>query len=210
MGVPALLFLGQSGITEGAERVDGGEEAGGVGGERVAQRVVPVILKSRQELGGGDKVAGALEERRVGLAKLLEEVEGEFRLRLDASDGFLVAAIVLVAALFPVAKVLRVEARGGFAEFVDDDSIRQAVIKHAVDEVADRPGQAGDFAVASGVFGRRILGFDLVEKEGGSGVHKHSPGVVDKLEPGHSSRTNLTGRVGQKLSKAQKCFGSDV
>ena len=73
-----------------------------------------------------------------------------------------------------------VEAFAGFAQFVDDHRVRQAVIEHAVDLLSECEGQAGDFAAAAagGLAGLELTGEVILGGIEEKGAHK---GIVELL-----------------------------
>jgi hypothetical protein len=71
-----------------------------------------------------------------------------FGLDASAFDAFLVFDPFLVAALFPIGKILGVQAFASFTEFVDDDVVGNAIVEHTVDHVASFFGESRYFAIA--------------------------------------------------------------
>ncbi len=146
----------EAGLTHGATGAHELEDSGWPVLEHFFQGLSPVLDQGVKELDGGQHLAGGLDLGEIG-ARFLEQLGGVFGLEAAFFECFLVLEPVLVAAVLPVGEVLDIEAFAGFAQFVDDDVIGQAVVEHAVDEVAGGFGQAGDFAATSlGIYDLRI------------------------------------------------------
>jgi hypothetical protein len=159
----------QGSIALAADRVKDLKVPGGPIAEHVFEGLVAVLAEGIEELRASHQVECLAEERRVQRAGFAEEIGGEFRLDFGLLNGVLKAEVILVAALDPVGDLLAVETATGFAEFVDDEAMRQTVIEHAIEQVASFFGQAGDFAVAPMVglvLEFEALVLDLVEECG--------------------------------------------
>jgi hypothetical protein len=165
-----VVFLGlEVRVAQGAGGVNEAEDIGRPGLEHLLEGFVPVLLEGGEDLKGGNEAAGGLDFGGIG-AGFLEQFGGVFDLETVVFELFLVFEPVLIAAMLPVGEVLKVEAFTGFAQFVNDDVVGEAVVQHAVDQVAGGLGKAGDFAAASVRIGElRFIyeGFD----EGSWGVH---------------------------------------
>ena len=154
---PVLLDV-EDGVGKVADGVDNIQVFGRGSLEQAFEGVVAVVAEGVKELNGSDLLAGAAEVGHVDIAVFLEELGEGFNHGFGALDGVQVFEVILVTALDPIGDVLGVEAAAVLAQFVDDDVVRQAVIEHAVEHVADVQGQAGDFAVAAEVGGWGVLG----------------------------------------------------
>src|SRR5262249_49314065 len=78
-----------------------------------------------------------------------QNIGGELGSAGDMLQPLTVLEPILMAALFPLAKVAGFEAVALFAETLDDFWIGKAVEHHEIDLVANLLGQLGDFAVAT-------------------------------------------------------------
>ena len=104
-----------------------------------------------EEMAGGELEAGFGQFGGVGIS---EEVGGGILGVAEDLEAFLGGEVVLVAAVFPTGKVLLGdwprEGRFGGGQGFDDGGIGCAVVEEGVDAVAERFGEAGDFAFAAG------------------------------------------------------------
>ena len=152
-----------------AEGVEHGEITPGLALKETGERVVTVVAKGSQQLDAGNDLASAVNGGRVGGPALAEQVRDKLGVLFGALEGGLIVEVILVPAVDPVGEVLDVEAAAGFAEFVDDDASREAVIEHVVDEIAGLFGEAGDFAVAAWILGIGLTGGEVLNEVGGGG-----------------------------------------
>ena len=151
---------GQGGAIEAGEGVDETSEfVGDVGRIGSAEGGVEAheLVK---HLGGGEAEAGFVEVIGVGGS---EDFGGEGGFGGELVEPFALEKPVLVAALFPLADVVRFEVFSVVTEALDDFRIGEAVEEHLVELVADGLGKAGDFAVAAVLEGEEVCG-------GGSGL----------------------------------------
>jgi hypothetical protein len=152
----AVFFHLERGVGEMAKGVDDVEVFGGGRLEKPLEGIVAVIAEGFKELDGGDAVAGAADLSEVGVAVFVEELDDGFDDGFGAVNGFQVFEVILVTALDPIGDVLMVEAAAVFAQFLDDNVVWEAVVEHAVEHIADFPGQTGDLAVAAWGVGLRV------------------------------------------------------
>src|SRR5438477_7221057 len=101
------------------------------------QSFIVVLVDGVENLQRGEHQAGAMDRADVDVAKVAEEVGGEFCLAFRLFDVLAVFEIVLVAALDPFGEALGSDAAAGFSQFVVDDFVGEAVLEHEVDHVVD-------------------------------------------------------------------------
>ena len=143
---PGDLQAGLGGPTNDVEK---GYEPGRVLFHHSLEGGLAVIANDFEELNGCELIAGFMDFAGVQIARFLKDVHSSFGLGFDLFDQCLDFEIILVAALFPIGEVLGIESLAGFAQLVDDDRVREAVIEHVIDHVASFFGQARDFAVTA-------------------------------------------------------------
>src|SRR5207237_3648981 len=90
----------------------------------------------------------------VGAITLAEEVRGEIAPKPDVLLALFFPEPILVAARFPTAQDILIQAPALLAEFFDDAGVGDPVEELFVDAVADIFGQAGDFADATMAVGQ--------------------------------------------------------
>ena len=113
--------------------------------------LLAVLHEGGEVLEEGHFAADLLEFDGVEAVGVAEEVGGGFGLGACVVGEELGLEVILVAAEAPIAEVIFVEVSAGGAEGGDDLLIRDAVVEHEVNLVAQGGGQACDFAVAPGV-----------------------------------------------------------
>src|SRR5207247_1307780 len=86
----------------------------------------------------------AVNGPQIDLSQLAEEIGRKFGFAFGLFNGLAVLEVILVTTLNPLRQALRVEALDAFAQFVNDDVIRQAIVEHEVDHVASRFWEPGD------------------------------------------------------------------
>jgi len=128
---------------EPAEDADGASEFFGFGGELLARLGFEEELG---ELGGSELEADFGELAGIAFAEVFEEVV----LEEAGFEGAILfdAPVAVATASFPVGDITFGDFELVFVECTDDFGMRDVVAEHAVDQVADGVGKAGDFAVA--------------------------------------------------------------
>ena len=104
-----------------------------------------VFLEDAKDFGEGDLDECFLKFRAVGEFAHVGAVLAEYT-KLVAP--FLVAEVILIAALAPFGEMTGLEVFGVVAEVFDDLRVGATVVEPVVDFVADGFGEVGDFAVA--------------------------------------------------------------
>ena len=103
-----------------------------------------IIVLASNDLQGGLRQRGRVI---VG-----NHFQSGFTIGADISEAFLAGEVFLITAIFPAGDIhpgnrVRQRRIGGLLEFLDDLAVRDAVIEHGVDTVAQNFGQLSDFAV---------------------------------------------------------------
>ena len=163
----------QAGVGHIAEGVAEGDHLCGILLEAVVSDLLPVSHEDLQVVKCGNFRDNGTNVGWVEMAFLANEIRGSLSLVTGAVIDGLTVEVILVAAEPPVADVVFIQVPGRLAEPFDDGFIRDAVVEHLVDLVAEFGGQAGDFAVSAG-FGLASAEFAAelvigIGKEGGHG-----------------------------------------
>ena len=142
------------GFAAGAgEGVEEASEGGGIAAELVIEGTGAEIAQGIEDVEGAE-MQGALVD--LGGVAILDEVGGGFPARAPLGQPVLVDEPILVAALFPLVKVVRLEVFSLLAETLDDVGVRDTIKHPVIDLVAGGFGEASDETVATmgGVEGR--------------------------------------------------------
>jgi hypothetical protein len=144
------VFLEEMEVASDAAKIrDGAGEFFGIGGELLLGLGVE---KEFAELSGSELETDFGEMGGVGGAKIIGEVVLS---ESSGDDAFLFESpLVIAAAGFPVGDVALRDADAVFLDGIGDIHVGNVILKHEVDHVAKRFGEAGDFAIAT-EFARR-------------------------------------------------------
>jgi len=154
-----VLFGGDAGVGHFATGVNKGDEFGRIFLQGVMGDLFAVFNQGVHKMQDGEFAADAFEFGGIDLSALAKDIGSGLRLGAGALADELAFAVVLKTAEPPGAEVVFGNVFGGIAEAFDDGLVRNAVVEHEVNLMAELGGKSGDFAVttraglASGEFG---------------------------------------------------------
>jgi len=92
--------------------------------EHLSEGLIPIFQNRLEDLQSGHHPAGAVNEIRVGVAKLAQQIGGELLSRVDMLNRAAVLQIFLITALNPRGETFDAESLAGFAQFMPRRPLR--------------------------------------------------------------------------------------
>ena len=140
---------GDAGVGHFAAGVDEGDEFGGILLQGFVGDLVTMLDQRVNKMKDGEFAADAFEFGGIDLSALAKDIGSGLRLGAGALADELAFAVVLKTAEPPGAEIVFGNVFGGIAEAFDDGLVRNAVVEHDIDLMAELGGKSGDFAVTT-------------------------------------------------------------
>src|SRR6266404_305456 len=128
-------------IAKGVQEV---EVAARIGLQHVPEGFVAEFPDGAEELEVCDGHAGAVDHTGIHVPEFAEEIGGEFALGFHVLKGLPLFEVICVTGLNPLGEAVGAETLGGFAQFIEDDVVWEAVVEHEVKHVSGWFRKAGN------------------------------------------------------------------
>ena len=139
-----MIFKVDGWLDHFAEGVQDVEVAAGIGPQHVFKGPVAEFPDGVEELKVCDGEASVVDHTGIYIPEFAEQIGGEFALGFDVLNGLPLFEVICVTGLDPLSEAAGGETLGGFAQFIEDDVVRQTIVEHHVEHVARRFRKAGN------------------------------------------------------------------